>query len=173
MVYVVDCDLFEFWFEFVWCEYVFSVIVLQMVGEMFNWGQGDCVLGVVFIYLFGLLVVQVIEVVDDNGWICLKNVWIVVDVGVVFDLGNIEVQLVGGCIFGLFVVVIGKIMFVDGEVEQINFFDYDVLCMGLFFVFDVQILQNVDYIGGVGEIGILFVVLVFGNVLFVLIGKWV
>lgn len=28
MVYVVDCDLFEFWFEFVWCEYVFSVIVL-------------------------------------------------------------------------------------------------------------------------------------------------
>lgn len=32
-----------------------------------------------------------IEVVDDNGWICLKNVWIVVDVGVVFDLGNIEV----------------------------------------------------------------------------------
>lgn len=171
LAHAADRDPLDFRLELARREHAPSATVLQTVGEMSNWGQGDRALGVAFTYSFGSPVAQVIEVVEDNGWIRLKNVWIAADVGVALDPGNIEAQLVGGCIFGLSAAVTGKITFADGEVEQTNFPDYDALRMGSSPAFDVRILQNADYIGGVGEIGTPPAAPALGNALFALTGK--
>ncbi len=155
-------------------EHAPSVRVLEAVGEMSNWSAARSAgraLGVGFTYSFGSPVAQVVEVVEEDGAIRIAKVWIAADVGIALDPGNIEAQLTGGCLFGLSAAVMGEVTFRDGEAEQSNFYDYDALRMGAAPAFDVQILENAPYIGGVGEIGTPPAAPALGNALFALSGK--
>lgn len=155
-------------------EHAPSVRVLEAVGEMSNWSAARSAgraLGVGFTYSFGSPVAQVVEVVEEDGTIRIAKVWIAADVGIALDPGNIEAQLTGGCLFGLSAAVMGEVTFRDGEAEQSNFYDYDALRMGAAPAFDVQILENAPYIGGVGEIGTPPAAPALGNALFALSGK--
>jgi isoquinoline 1-oxidoreductase subunit beta len=155
-------------------EHAPSVRVLEAVGEMSNWSAARSAgraLGVGFTYSFGSPVAQVLEVVEEDGAIRIAKVWIAADVGIALDPGNIEAQLTGGCLFGLSAAVMGEVTFRDGEAEQSNFYDYDALRMGAAPAFDVQILENAPYIGGVGEIGTPPAAPALGNALFALAGK--
>ena len=155
-------------------EHAPSVRVLEAVGEMSNWSAARSAgraLGVGFTYSFGSPVAQVVEVVEEDGAIRIAKVWIAADVGIALDPGNIEAQLTGGCLFGLSAAVMGEVTFRDGEAEQSNFYDYDALRMGAAPAFDVQILENAPYIGGVGEIGTPPAAPALGNALFALAGK--
>lgn len=155
-------------------EHAPSVRVLEAVGEMSHWSAARSAgraLGVGFTYSFGSPVAQVVEVVEEDGAIRIAKVWIAADVGIALDPGNIEAQLTGGCLFGLSAAVMGEVTFRDGEAEQSNFYDYDALRMGAAPAFDVQILENAPYIGGVGEIGTPPAAPALGNALFALAGK--
>lgn len=155
-------------------EHAPSVRVLEAVGEMSHWSAARSAgraLGVGFTYSFGSPVAQVVEVVEGDGAIRIAKVWIAADVGIALDPGNIEAQLTGGCLFGLSAAVMGEVTFRDGEAEQSNFYDYDALRMGAAPAFDVQILENAPYIGGVGEIGTPPAAPALGNALFALSGK--
>ena len=155
-------------------EHAPSVRVLEAVGEMSNWSAARSAgraLGVGFTYSFGSPVAQVVEVVEEDGAIRIAKVWIAADVGIALDPGNIEAQLTGGCLFGLSAAVMGEVTFRDGEAEQSNFYDYDALRMGAAPAFDVQILENAPYIGGVGEICTPPAAPALGNALFALAGK--
>ena len=155
-------------------EHAPSVRVLEAVGEMSHWSAARSAgraLGVGFTYSFGSPVAQVVEVVEEDGTIRIAKVWIAADVGIALDPGNIEAQLTGGCLFGLSAAVMGEVTFRDGEAEQSNFYDYDALRMGAAPAFDVQILENAPYIGGVGEIGTPPAAPALGNALFALAGK--
>ena len=44
-------------------------------------------------------------------------------------IGNIDVQMVGGTLYGLSAALYGEVTFYDGEVEQTNFPDYDAIRM--------------------------------------------
>ena len=155
-------------------EHAPSVRVLEAVGEMSNWSAARSAgraLGVGFTYSFGSPVAQVLEVVEEDGAIRIAKVWIAADVGIALDPSNIEAQLTGGCLFGLSAAVMGEVTFLDGEAEQSNFYDYDALRMGAAPAFEVQILENARYIGGVGEIGTPPAAPALGNALFALAGK--
>ena len=151
-----------------------SAKVLETVGEMSNWAQARAegrALGVGFTYSFGSPVAQVIEVVKEAAGIRIAKVWIATDVGIALDPGNIEAQMTGGCLFGLSAAVMGEITFSDGEAEQSNFYDYDALRMASSPSFEVQVLENATYLGGVGEIGTPPAAPALGNALFALTGQ--
>lgn len=171
MAHAAGRDPLEFRLELAKREHAPSAKVIEAVGEMSNWGQGGRALGVGFTYSFGSPVAQVVEVADEGGYVRLKNVWIAADVGVALDPGNIEAQLTGGAIFGLSAAVMGDITFAQGEVQQFNFPDYDALRMETAPRFEVQVFENADYIGGVGEIGTPPAAPALGNALFALTGK--
>lgn len=155
-------------------EHAPSATVLETVGEMANWSQAKAegrALGVGFTYSFGSPVAQVVEVVAEDGGIRIANVWIATDVGTALDPGNIEAQMTGGCLFGLSAAVMGEITFSDGEAEQSNFYDYDALRMASSPAFEVKILENATYLGGVGEIGTPPAAPALGNALFALTGQ--
>ena len=156
-------------------EHAPSAAVLETVGAMSNWSDASAqgrALGVGFTYSFGSPVAQVIEVARrGDGSIGLEKVWIAADVGVALDPGNIEAQLTGGCLFGLSAAVMGEITFDRGEAQQSNFYDYDALRMGAAPAFEVQVLENASYLGGVGEIGTPPAAPALGNALFALTGN--
>ena len=79
--------------------------------------------------------------------------------------------MTGGCLFGLSAAVMGEITFADGIVEQGNFPDYDALRMPSSPAFEVAILENNSFIGGVGEPGTPPAAAALGNALFDLTGK--
>ena len=174
MAHAAERDPLAFRMDMTREEHAPSLRVLEAVGEMSNWSgerRSGRALGVGFTYSFGSPVAQVVEVVQEGDTIRIAKVWIAADVGVALDPGNIEAQLTGGCLFGLSAAVMGEVTFSDGEAEQSNFYDYDALRMGAAPAFDVRILENAPYIGGVGEIGTPPAAPALGNALFALTGQ--
>lgn len=133
-----------------------SANLLEAVRNMSGWsgktadGVGR---GVAFTWSFGTPVAQVIEVANSEDGIRIKNAWIACDVGTALDPRNIRAQMQSGMIYGLSAAVHGEISFVDGEVQQENFPDYDALRMGTSPEIEVQVFENNLHMGGVGEPG--------------------
>lgn len=156
MAHAAGRDPLEFRLELIRREHEPSAKLLEAVREMSGWtgqtpeGVGR---GVAFTYSFGTPVAEAIEVQDTGSGIKITNCWIAVDPGLALDPGNIEAQMVGGAIYGLSAAAYGEITFADGEVEQYNFPDYDALRMHTAPKFEVRILENNRYMGGIGEPG--------------------
>ena len=156
MAHAAGRDPLEFRLELIRREHEPSAKLLETVREMSGWtgqtleGIGR---GVAFTYSFGTPVAEAIEVQDTGRGIKITNCWIAVDPGIALDPGNIEAQMVGGAIYGLSAAAYGEITFADGEVEQFNFPDYDALRMHTAPRFEVRILENNRYMGGIGEPG--------------------
>lgn len=155
-------------------EHAPSVGVLKAVRDMSGWtgktpdGVGR---GVAFTYSFGTPVAQVIEVVDEDGSIHIRKVWIACDMGIALDPGTVRAQMIGAMIYGVSAAAYGEITFSDGMVEQGNFPEYDALRMHTTPVTEVQILETNPYIGGAGEPGTPPSMPALGNALFDLTGK--
>jgi len=156
MAHAAGRDPLEFRLELIRREHEPSAKLLETVREMSGWtgqtleGIGR---GVAFTYSFGTPVAEAIEVQDTGSGIKITNCWIAVDPGIALDPGNIEAQMVGGALYGLSAAAYGEITFADGEVEQFNFPDYDALRMHTAPNFEVRILENNRYMGGIGEPG--------------------
>ena len=156
MAHAAGRDPLEFRLELIRREHEPSAKLLETVREMSGWtGQTPEGIGrgVAFTYSFGTPVAEAIEVQDTGSGIKITNCWIAVDPGIALDPGNIEAQMVGGAIYGLSAAAYGEITFADGEVEQFNFPDYDALRMHTAPNFEVRILENNRYMGGIGEPG--------------------
>jgi isoquinoline 1-oxidoreductase beta subunit len=149
-------DPLEFRLEMMRREHLPSAKVLEAVGEMSGWtgktpeGIGR---GVAFTYSFGTPVAIVMEVADEGGSIRMSKSWIAADVGTALDPGNLEAQLYGGMIYGLYAAAFGEITFAQGMVEQMNFPDYDGLRIHNAPATEVRILENNAHMGGAGEPG--------------------
>ena len=130
--------------------------VLETVADMANWGeplpqgQGK---GLAFVMSFGVPVAQVVEVVDTPNGIRILKVWAAVDVGTALDPRNIEAQVQSGINFGLSAATVNEITVRDGEVEQTNFHNYNVLRIGAAPAIEVRILENGPRVRGIGEPG--------------------
>lgn len=148
--------------------------VLEKVGEMCGWtgqtpkGVGR---GVAFTSSFETPVAMVIEVVDEAGKIRVNKVWAACDVGVALDPLIIKSQISGGAIFGLSAAIFGEITIAEGEVEQSNFYDYELLRMHNAPSFEVEILQNKQLISGIGEPGTPPSIAALANAVFDLTGE--
>ena len=156
MAHAAGRDPLEFRINLVRREHEPSAKALEAVKAMAGWtgksldGFGR---GVAFTYSFGTPVAEVVEVKDTNAGIKITKCWIAADPGFALDPSIVEAQLFGGAIYGLSAAVMGEITFADGEAEQFNFPDYDALRMHTAPEFDVRILENNKFIGGIGEPG--------------------
>lgn len=173
MAHAAGADPLQFRLDLATQEHAPSARVIQTVGDMANWtGQTPDGIGrgIGFTYSFGTPTAQIVEVVDENGVIRIRNCWIACDVGTAIDPGIIEAQMISGAIYGLSAAVQGEITFADGQAEQWNFPDYDALRMHTTPAFEVSILESGHGIGGVGEPGTPPSMPALGNALFDLTG---
>lgn len=154
MAHAAGADPLEFRLGLMRDEHAPSAGVLEAVRDMSGWsgqtpeGVGR---GVGFTYSFGTPVAQVIEVVDEGGTIRIARAWIACDMGIVLDPSIVEAQMIGGMIYGLSAAAFGEITFAGGEVEQMNFPDYDALRLHNTPETEVRILATNRHMGGAGE----------------------
>ncbi|WP_238365794.1 xanthine dehydrogenase family protein molybdopterin-binding subunit [Mesobacterium pallidum] len=174
MAHAAGTDPIDFRLALMRGEHAPSAAVVEAVRDMSGWtgrtpdGVGR---GMAFSMSFGTPVAEVIEVVQEDAGIRIARAWIAADVGVALDPGNLEAQLVGGMIYGLSAAVQGQITFAGGAVEQQQFYDYDGLRMHNTPAFEVQVLENLGHISGVGEPGTPPAAPALANALFDLTGR--
>lgn len=174
MAHAAGRNPLDFRLELMRDEHAPSAGCLEAVRDMSGWtgktpdGVGR---GVAMTYSFGTPVAQVIEVVDEDGTIRISKAWIACDMGLALDPENVKAQMFGGMMYGLSAACYGEITFADGEVEQMNFPDYDALRMHTAPQVEVQVLETNRFMGGAGEPGTPPSMPALGNALFDLTGQ--
>ena len=174
MAFAGGVDPFEFRWNLISKEHQPSANVLEAAAEMSDWQnrkKSGSAQGIAFGYFGSTPVATVCEVREQDGAIGITKVWVACDVGTALDPGNIEAQITGGSLFGLSAAIWGEITFRDGEVEQSNFPDFQSLRMGNAPDIDVKIMENMPYLGGVGEAGTPTAAPALTNALFALTGQ--
>ncbi len=146
---------------------------VEKVMAMSGWGKErpGHAKGIAFCLSFGSWVAEVVEVTDTADGIRITNVWAVADVGTALDPDNIKAQIISGAIFGLSAAMGQEITFSDGMVEQSNYPDYDAMRIYQTPEFHVEVHENAEDMGGVGEIGTPPAAPALANAIFALTGK--
>jgi isoquinoline 1-oxidoreductase beta subunit len=147
--------------------------VLQAVADMSNWGQPmpNRAKGIAFCMNFGVPCAEVIEVEQTDAGLRMTGAWAAVDVGVALDPRNIEAQVQGAMVYALSAAIRGEITFADGMAEQKTFYDFEPLRMPQVPKIQVQVLENLPQIRGIGEPGTPPAAPALGNAIFALTGQ--
>jgi isoquinoline 1-oxidoreductase beta subunit len=148
--------------------------VLNLAVEKAGWGTpvaAGRARGVAVHESFGSYVAHVAEVSVDNGAIRVHRVTCAIDCGIAVNPKTIEAQLESGVAFGLGAALHGAMSFKDGQVQQSNFHDYQVLRLNQMPAVDVHIVASTEKPSGVGEPGTPPIAPAVANALFALTGK--
>ena len=151
-----------------------AVKVMEKVAAMSGWGRDPGPgrgMGVAFTYSFGSWCGQVIEVADTPDGVKIDKVWCAVDVGRAIDPGIVAKQMTGGIVYGLSSAMGQKITLADGEAQELNFWDYDVMRMAQCPTMEVAVLENAPKMGGAGEPGTPPSIPALGNAIYAATGK--
>jgi len=129
--------------------------VLDKVAEMSNWktplGENRF-RGIALCKSFGSIVGQVAEItMVGEKEISIDKFYCVIDCGNYVNPDTIEAQMQSGIMYGLSAALYGEITFKDGEVEQFNFPQYEIVRMDVAPEVVVHIMEVDAYPGGVGE----------------------
>ncbi len=133
--------------------------VLSRVAEMSDWsrvredGRG---LGLAFTeYGESIIgVVAEISVNQENGRITVHHLWAAAEAGFPLQPDTIRAQVEGGMTFGLSETLKEEITVVGGQIQQANFYDYEVMRMDEMPEIEVEILRHGDMPTEVGELGL-------------------
>ncbi|MBW0149529.1 xanthine dehydrogenase family protein molybdopterin-binding subunit [Marinobacter arenosus] len=148
--------------------------VLDRAARLANWdqpvpkGRGR---GIALFRSFGTYVAQVVEAGIENGAIRVYRVSAAVDCGQVVNPRIVEDQIEGGILFGLTAALYGEITLKDGEVQQSNFHDYQLMRQFERPDVAVEIVDSEASPTGVGEPGVPPVIPALGNALFAVTGE--
>lgn len=150
-----------------------SRAVLSAVASLSNWGSTlpNRAKGVAFSMSFGVPCAEVIEVEQTTAGIRLTGAWAVVDVGIALDPRNIEAQVQGAMVYALSAAIRGEITFTDGKADQQTFYDYEPLRINQCPPIQVQVLENLHRIRGIGEPATPPAAPALGNAIFALTGQ--
>ncbi|MEL6678836.1 MAG: molybdopterin cofactor-binding domain-containing protein [Pseudomonadota bacterium] len=130
--------------------------VLRKVAEMSGWGaelpdgKGQ---GIAHIVSFGTWTAMVVQVDASGGDVVIEKVWCAADPGEVLDPGMFTDQITSAAIFGFSSAMGQELTFVDGEVQQGNFWDYGFMNGAQCPEFEVAFLETSKHLGGAGEVG--------------------
>ncbi len=129
--------------------------VLNKVASMANWStplaEGKS-RGIAILKSFGSIVGQVAEVTKlGDKQIKIDKVYCVIDCGRIVNPDTIEAQMQSGIIYGLSAALFGEITMTDGQIDQQNFPQYEMVRMNTSPTVDVHIMEVDAYPGGVGE----------------------
>jgi isoquinoline 1-oxidoreductase beta subunit len=148
--------------------------VLNLAVEKANWKAplpDGHALGVAVHESFGSYVAQVVEVSQDNLAIRVHRVVCAVDCGIAVNPQSIAAQMESGITFGLSFTLHSKLTFKNGQVQQSNYHDYQVLRLNEMPVVEVHIVPSSDKPGGIGEVGVPPVAPAVANAVFALTGQ--
>lgn len=131
--------------------------VLEKVAEMSNWNTPlpeNKFRGIALHKSFGSIVGEVAEITQhgDKAF-SIDKYYCAIDCGQYVNPNTIEAQMQGGIIFGLSAALYGEITWNNGQVEQYNFPQYDMVRMKVSPIVEVHIMEVDAYPGGVGEPG--------------------
>jgi isoquinoline 1-oxidoreductase beta subunit len=148
--------------------------VLDKVAQMAKWGrklpQGRA-LGVALRESFGTVVGQIAEVSIEDGSPRVHEIWCAADPGNVVNPDGFIAQMESGIIYGLTAALYGEITLENGQVQQENFPDYEMLRLATAPKIDVDIIRSGAKLGGAGEPSTPPAAPAVTNALFALTGK--
>ncbi|MBM7067468.1 molybdopterin cofactor-binding domain-containing protein [Actibacterium sp. 188UL27-1] len=149
--------------------------VLEHAREVADWettlpaGHGR---GIAMVKSFETIVAQVVEVrIDAGRAVHVPRVTSVVDCGRVINPDAAEAQITGSVIFGLTAALYGEITVANGQIQQRNFPDYDMLRLANAPVQAVHFMESDHPPGGLGEPGVPPVAPALANALFQATGE--
>ena len=154
-----------------------ALATLEKAAEMSDWykpsAQGRAK-GVAFLERSGTLSTGVCELsVDRNsGKIKVHRFWSANDAGIIVQPDNVKAQLEGGIVMGISSVLKERLTIVNGEIQQSNFHDYQLLRMEeIPESIETAIISSSGPPQGVGESGTPLVACAVANAFFALTGK--
>ncbi len=148
--------------------------VLNAAAEKSGWGGAlppGRARGVAVHESFGSFVAQVAEVSVENGRIRVHRVVCAIDCGTAVNPGAVAAQMESGIAFGLGAALHGALHFKDGQVQESNFHDYEVLRMNEMPRVETHIVNSGAKMGGVGEVGVPPIAPAVANAVAVLTGQ--
>jgi isoquinoline 1-oxidoreductase beta subunit len=120
---------------------------------------------------FGSYVTQIAEVSVNKGEVKVHRMVTAIDCGLAVNPDSLKAQMESSISFGLGAALFSEITFKEGQVQQSNFHDYQVLRMKDMPKVEVYIVQSTEKMGGVGEPGLPPVAPAVTNAIFAATGK--
>jgi len=154
-----------------------ALATLEKAAAISNWDQPLAegrAKGVAFLERSGTLSTGVCEISVDasTGKIKVHHFWSANDAGVVIQPDNVKAQIEGGIIMGMSSVFKEQLTIDDGEVQQSNFHDYNLLRMeDIPDSIETAIISSNEAPQGVGESGTPLVACAVANAFLKLTGK--
>ena len=153
-----------------------ALATLEKAAEMANWNTPspeNRAKGVAFVE-HGSLGTGICEISVDRstGNIKVHRFWVALDAGVVVQPDNVIAQMEGGVIMGMSSVLKEQITLVDGQVQQSNYHDYQLLRMqDVPDSIETTIIPSAEHPEGVGETATPMVAGAIANAFLKLTGK--
>ncbi|MDJ0685108.1 MAG: molybdopterin-dependent oxidoreductase [Alphaproteobacteria bacterium] len=149
--------------------------LIERALEMAEWERprSETALGLAFAGYGDSMAAGVAEISLDreSGVIAVKRFWATVDAGLIISPNNALAQIEGGVVYGVSSALKERITIKDGEVEQSNFFDYEILRIDETPEIEVDI-ANVDGPPtSIGEVSTPIVAPAIANAFFALTGR--
>ncbi|WP_128543994.1 xanthine dehydrogenase family protein molybdopterin-binding subunit [Larkinella soli] len=148
--------------------------VLKVLREKSGWekplaeGQGK---GVAIARSFGSQCAHAIFVTKKGNGVKIDRVVSVMDCGMYVNPDNVRAQTEGNIVYGLTAAVKNGITFTNGQADQTNFHDYQVLRLDEMPAVEIHLIENEEAPGGVGEPGLPAVAPALCNAIFAATGK--
>ena len=147
---------------------------LNLAAEKAEWGKPlpkGVSRGIAVHESFGSFVTQVAEVSVVEGEVKVHRMVTAIDCGLAVNPDSLKAQMESSISFGLGAALFSEITFKEGQVQQSNFHDYQVLRMKDMPKVEVYIVQSTEKMGGVGEPGLPPVAPAVTNAIFAATGK--
>jgi isoquinoline 1-oxidoreductase subunit beta len=148
--------------------------VLQELGvksDYKNVKSGQAI-GISMAQLYGTFIAQAVTVSKRGKGVKIEKVVSVVDCGLMINPDNVKAQTQGNVVMGISTAIKNGITFVDGKVQQNNFYDYQMLRISeANFPIEVHVIESLENPGGVGEAGLPPIAPALTNAIFRLMGK--
>jgi isoquinoline 1-oxidoreductase subunit beta len=149
--------------------------VLDLATQKAGWGTplpAGHGRGVAVDFAFGTYMAYVAQVaVAKDGTVRVEHVVCALDCGQTVNPDTIRAQIEGGAMFGISAALFSEITIKNGRVEQHNFDNYRVLRINEAPTVEVNIVQNTEKPGGMGEPGTACVAPAVTNAIFAATGK--
>ncbi|BEV09243.1 xanthine dehydrogenase family protein molybdopterin-binding subunit [Methylophilus sp. DW102] len=147
---------------------------LNLAADKAGWGKPlptGVFRGIAVHESFGSYVAQVAEVSVKDGEAKVHRVVMAIDCGLAVNPDGVKAQMESCVAFALGAALSSEVSFKDGQVEQSNFHNYQVLRMKDMPKVEVHIVPSTEKMGGVGEPGVPPLAPAVTNAIFAATGK--